>query len=106
MKMKLKSGANCWVIGLYICLFLPGCHKSESVQPEVERTVLLYMAADNNLDANGYAWKNLEAIKEGMRHVNGRLVIYYDPIYANPVLMTIASKGDVRRNYIRLLPMV
>lgn len=93
MKMKLKSGVNFWVIGLCIWLFLSGCHKSESVQPVIERTVLLYMAADNNLDANGYAWKNLEAIKEGMGHVNGRLVIYYDPVYADPVLMTIENKG-------------
>ena len=78
------------------CLLLQACDNTENIEPEepdsVHRTVLIYMAADNNLD--GFAKSNIEAILQGMQDVKGRVVIYYDPRYSTPSLLTIEKKGN------------
>lgn len=82
----------------YLCLvccslFLVACHKSDPVEP-VDRTVLVYMAADNNLSSDGY--NNLEQMLAGMENTSGRLVIYFDPANGVPRLLTIkGGKGCV-----------
>lgn len=77
-----------------VCLFvlLAGCHKSEPVKPEADRTILVYLATDNNLDS--YARKNIKDMLKGMEKLSGRIVIYMDAYEEEPVLMTIQKRGE------------
>ena len=64
---------------LLLAVTLTACHDDEpatAVQPD--RTVIVYMAAENNLSV--YAWKNLQAMKEGSRSLTDRqcLLVYVD----------------------------
>lgn len=65
-----------------ILLPLVGCKdESNSVEPEsfnTDKTIIVYMAADNNLSP--YATDNINSIKSGFskNSVNGNLVIYVD----------------------------
>lgn len=60
----------------------------EPVLPEWgDRTVLVYMAADNSLNSDATA--NIKKMLEGMEEVSGRLVIYIDPAGEVPRLLTI-----------------
>ncbi len=75
----------CWVI---CCVFtFISCDTSNSVPKNIERTVLVYMAADNNL--NSYSSTNIHLMLQGMKNVEGRLVIYLDPANDVPHLMVI-----------------
>lgn len=69
------------------CMILVSCEKSDPVEPDLNRTILIYMAADNNLSSDSDA--NIKQMLEGMKNKAGRLVIYLDPAYDVPHLMTI-----------------
>ena len=77
-----------------VCVLLfSACH-SEHVDSEYDgRTVLIYMAADNDLD--GDAKSNIRAIQRGMSQISGRLVVYIDPRYDVPRLLTIQKGGRI-----------
>lgn len=89
-KLIFKKG----LYGLGICFFLlfNACESSNSVEPDADRMILFYLAADNGLDF--YLKKNIEDILEGMEGVNGRVVIYMDARNHVPVLMTIKRQGN------------
>lgn len=74
---------------LGISFLFSACHKSEHVKPDPHRTVLVYMAGDNNLSKDGYT--NIQAMLSGMKNISGRLVIYFDPFDAAPSLMTVRN---------------
>lgn len=80
------------VIGLIV--FLGGaCRKDDPVLPEwSDRTILVYMAADNNLNSDAAA--NINKMLKGMEEVNGRLVIYIDPLGDVPRLLSIKGGKD------------
>lgn len=88
---KVIKGAAQWGIILAIMVLLAACDKTETVYPEGDRTVLLYLAGDNNLSDDGY--NNLRSLCKGMKGVAGRVVIYFDPAGSAPCLMTIRG-GD------------
>ena len=88
---KVIKGAAQWGIILAIMVLLAACNKTETVYPEGDRTVLLYLAGDNNLSDDGY--NNLRSLCKGMKGVAGRVVIYFDPAGSAPCLMTIRG-GD------------
>lgn len=102
--MKIRS----LVVILCSALLLGGCAKEscESV-PQVSHTLLIYMAADNNLgyadDADNLA-KMYDAV--GRSALNGgRLVVYHDPLNGTPSLFEIfkgrSGKAEKRviKNY-------
>lgn len=99
--MRNNRGFN-WqngLIGICSCLILLSCSKSDPVVPDSNRTVLVYMAADNNL--NGYGSSNIDLMLKGMKNVPGRLVIYCDPAGDVPHLMTIKGGKQVRIDTVR-----
>ncbi len=61
---------------------------SDDPEPEpvipVERTILVYMAAENNLSS--YALTDLDEMREASRHLDDRyrLIVYYDGLGSNP----------------------
>ena len=60
-------------------LFLVSCENEPDVIPTTpKRTVLVYMAADNNLTR--FALEDMDEMKEGMRQMNGelKLLVYVD----------------------------
>ena len=79
-----------------------GCSKNEAEGPDlpdipaidsnVHRTVLVYMAADNNLYSN--ARENLEDMIRGMEGVEGNLVVYLDSWGDTPCLIKIGNDGS------------
>ena len=89
---KVIKGAAQWGIILAIMVLLAACNKTETVYPEGDRTVLLYLAGDNNLSDDGY--NNLRSLREGMKGVAGRVVIYFDPAGSAPCLMTIKGSDS------------
>lgn len=74
------------LIGLFAVALFVGCHKDENEDedPIAERTVLIYMAAQNNLSywpGSGYrfAESDLKEIKKGVKNLgDNHLVIYVD----------------------------
>lgn len=94
MKKSVIYNLRFALILLSFCMILVSCEKSDPVEPDPNRTVLVYMAADNDLSSDSDA--NIEQMLEGMKNKTGRLVIYLDPAYDVPHLMTIkGSKNPV-----------
>ena len=89
---KVIKGAAQWGIILAIMVLLAACNKTETVYPEGDRTVLLYLAGDNDLSGDGY--NNLRSLCKGMKGVAGRVVIYFDPAGSAPCLMTIKGSDS------------
>lgn len=87
LKLIKKTG---FLVVFFSC-FLGACHHSDPVVPECDRTILVYLAVDNSLDA--YARKNISSMLQGMEQANGRVVIYMDSRYGAPVLMTVKKQG-------------
>ena len=75
----LKSAVFFWLL----LPFLLTCCKPPSVKKETQRTVLVYMVADNNL--NAYALQNMTSMKQNLdadAMETGRLLVFYVPPYA------------------------
>lgn len=84
---------------IFICFLLAGCSKEED-EPVESRTVLVYLAADNNLNQDGY--DNIELMLKGWRDYNGHLVIYFDSSDRVPELLTL-EKGEDGKVHKRVL---
>ena len=53
MKFKVFSKIRFFFL-IYSVMIFSACHDSDKIEPEYgERTVLIYMAADNNLNKDG-----------------------------------------------------
>lgn len=89
---KVIKGAAQWGIILAVMMLLAACNKTETVYPEGDRTVLMYMIGDNNLSSAGY--NNINSLLRGMKGVAGRVVIYFDPAGSAPCLMTIKGSDS------------
>ena len=81
-----------WAAVLVAALSVGACDEGEEVYPEGNRTVLLYLAGDNNLYDDGF--DNIRSLCEGMKGVVGRVVIYFDSRYSAPCLMTIKGENN------------
>ena len=85
-------------------LLLCGCVKEEDSQvaPVAGRTVLVYFAADNNL--NSSVEGDMAAMEAGLLHTdmhNGNLLVYVDKKGQSPQLLRLVQEGDsVRRELI------
>ena len=79
-----------------LLLCITGCtHDNETSQPtEQSRSILIYMAGDNNL--SGYAYDDLKEIKEASYklHDNHNLLVYVDRMGLDPYMARIKN-GEV-----------
>ena len=86
-------------------MIFSACHDSDKIEPEYgECTVLIYMAADNNLSEDGET--NIKSILKGMG-TNGRTAgdLYRSPSYDVPRLLTVkGGEGVVWILLRRLIP--
>ena len=81
-----------WAAVLVTALSVGACDEGEEVYPEGDRTVLLYLAGDNNLSSYGYT--NIKSLREGMKGVAGRVVVYFDPKGSVPCLMVVQGGSN------------
>ena len=80
----------------FVAFLLSGCTKEQTERPvsPVQRTLLVYFAADNNLSSNVQA--NLEGLVQGMTRIpaeNGRIIAYLDTPGDNPRLVEVTAVG-------------
>ena len=78
----------------FVAFLLSGCTKEQTERPvsPVQRTLLVYFAADNNLSSNVQA--NLEGLVQGMTRIpaeNGRIIAYLDTPGDNPRLVEVTN---------------
>jgi hypothetical protein len=67
---------------------LVSCSKEDT--PELtSRTVIVYMAADNDLSAD--AWVDLAEMKRGFSETGAKLIVFIDPLNETPVLLEIGN---------------
>lgn len=84
---------------IYISLIIFGlgsCTNEDSVIPS-NRTILVYMIANNNLGSNGFATDNINdmiSVASAKNLNGGKLVVYYAPVGSNPSLIQIAEGKD------------
>lgn len=85
-----------FIYGLFLLIGIAACSDDKN-EPELpsKRTVLVYMAADNNLSSFGYS--NIEAMVKGAKGSalnGGNLLVYFDPKNAEPQLLQIKTQKD------------
>lgn len=85
-KLNLITGWSC-------LLLFSACHHDEPIEPLPQRTILVYMAADNNLSSDGDC--NIALMKRAVRDIQGKIVLYFDPRHDVPHLMTIGKDGNL-----------
>lgn len=87
-----RSGTGRWGLLVLCMVGLVACHKDDDDErPVADRTVLVYMAADNSLNSDGY--DNIKQLMEGIGGFSGHLAVYFDARDAEPVLLEIAEEN-------------
>ena len=85
-----------YILFTCLCLLsLIACEKEEA-EPSPRRTVLIYIAGDNNLSSNAYT--NIQWIEEGLEKDgldNGNLLVYIDTRSESPRLFRITVENGV-----------
>lgn len=80
-----------WVYLLLTVLWMSACTSAEVTTPPEypvkDKTVIVYMAADNDLSSN--AINNLEELKQGFLPSSDNLVVYYHTPDSNPKLLRL-----------------
>ena len=80
-----------WAYSLLTVLWISACTPAEMTTPPEypvkDKTVIVYMAADNNLASN--AVDNLEELKQGFLPSSDNLVVYYHIPDSNPKLLRL-----------------
>jgi Clostripain family. len=86
-----------YIVVLIFILF--SCEKDESLRPEsVNRTVIIYMSADNDLSAD--ALDDIEEMKKGYRDNGIHLVVFADLARESPYLLEMApDSGKIVKTY-------
>ena len=94
-----------WMWGV-MPFFLLACNEEdlpvEEPEGPIERTVLMYVVADNNLSS--FAEDDLEEVRLGMANVPATtaLFVYMDKAYGNPQLLKFRNvNGDVREEVVK-----
>jgi len=91
--MKIISIIAKTCVILFLLVFC-ACQKEDDI-PEnpVIRTIIVYMAADNDLSFD--AFENLQQMKKGFSETGTRLVVFLDQIDENPCLAEVHPGKDV-----------
>lgn len=81
---------------IFLCVLflfsLSGCCEKAIPEPEIARSVLIYMAANNNLSQ--FSFDNIEMIKRGgFIPANGNILIYHDAPGTSPRLIRLVRNG-------------
>ena len=78
-------------IGVILFFFLVSCEK-DNVEPQKTRTLMVYLAGDNNL--SGHMQKNITSMMSAWKEsYHANIVIYFDAPNAAPELYTFRFKG-------------
>ena len=78
-------------IGVILFFFLVSCEKND-VEPQKTRTLMVYLAGDNNL--SGHMQKNISSMMSAWKKsYNANIVIYFDAPNAAPELYTFRFNG-------------
>lgn len=82
-----------------ICLLLfPACEREgATVVPSAERTLLVYMVADNSLGYSQYDTENIDMLLQAVGDSDpapGRIVIYRDPVGEAPRLLEVVRNSS------------
>ena len=98
IELVIKVTRN-WLrsIGLLTILFVvSGCLEREVLLPEIEieRSVLIYMAANNNLSAHSF--DNIEALKRGYLPSKGNIVVYHHAPGTPPRLFRLVKNKTTK----------
>ena len=79
-------------IGVILFFFLVSCEKNDA-GPQKTRTLMVYLAGDNNL--SGAMQKNInDMMATWKKSYNANIVIYFDRSSAAPELFTFQFKGN------------
>lgn len=86
---------------LTLAFFTFACEKGDDAPaptptPDVDRTVLVYLASDNNLYR--FALQNLNDMKSAMEGLDGNLLVYIDEANGTSRLSKIESDGTEPRD--------
>ena len=86
-----KLFLNIVVIGFLFSI--SSCCPKPIPDPEIDRSLLIYLAADNDLSRESFM--NIEAMKQGFIPRNGNIIVYHDPVNATPRLFRLVQKGTI-----------
>jgi len=75
------------ILFIVALFFVSACSKEILLNPEIERSVLIYFAGNNNLSSDLKG--NIEALKRGFIPENGNVLVYLDVPNANPKLFRL-----------------
>lgn len=90
MKMRYCLFIQYFIVLLFFCLV--SCEKDD-VEPEKERTLMVYLAGDNNL--SNFMQTNINDMLKGWKKgFSGNIVIYFDANGADPKLLTFVKGKD------------
>ena len=79
-------------IGVILFFFFVSCEK-DNVEPQKTRTLMVYLAGDNNL--SGAMQKNInDMMATWKKSYNANIVIYFDRSSTAPELFTFQFKGN------------
>ena len=84
-----------YLISIILLTALCACHQNDDPEDRIsQRTVIVYMAAENNLSS--YAYDDLEEMKEGSRKLSDlqNLIVYVDRANATTTPISHASKME------------
>ncbi len=100
--MSFKLGSNIFILLLAVILMM-SCSSDDEPEPEpnipVERTILVYMAAENNLAIPAYQFdiSDLNEMREASRHLDDRyrLIVYHNGLGSNPPYIGRLRNGQL-----------
>ena len=83
-------------VWITFCLFLFSscCKEPPPVEPEMQRSVLIYMAAHNSLGRDRDDYANIEKLKQGFLPANGNIIIYHDAYDAPPRMFRLVKGAN------------
>lgn len=102
MRRMKRMNFRIWLMACLSLLFLVSCENEPDVIPTTpKRTVLVYMAADNNLTR--FALEDMDEMKEGMRQMNGelKLLVYVDTGTSARLVELKKENGNVVEDVVR-----
>jgi hypothetical protein len=84
------------ILMTFIILLFASCNREDDppVVITATRTVIVYMAADNDLSAD--AFSDIEEMKEGFEETGTNLVVFIDPAGESPYLLEIARNAETK----------
>lgn len=99
---KILSSVRLFCYVIAEMLAFASCSESDSENVDIKRTVLVYIASDNDLDE--YRDYNIQFMLQGMKNVEGRLLIYSDSKNAVPYLLMIEGAANPKLDTLIVYP--